>query len=350
MEVDIIIVGQGIAGTVLSRSFELKGKSTFIIDKGFEKASSLIAAGMYNPIVFKRINRSWNTDVFLPYSKDFYNKFDSSLGIDSHIEYNIKRLFPSRDYKELWHQKLDNNEVKDFISVGQESLHEYLIAPDGYGLVRGAGRVDLPLLLTTYREFKKGENQLKEELFDFKQLDLSEERVSYANVEAKHIIFCQGHEGGDNPFFPEIKLNKTKGELITVRAPGFEEKDNINKGFFISPTRENETYVVGSTYNWVDKDTVPTPSVKGLLSGKFETAFSGSYEVIKHTAGLRPTVPDRRPICGLSDTDKKVGVFNGLGTKGVLIAPYLAKNMVEHVLNGKELMSEVLAARFEKND
>lgn len=46
------------------------------------------------------------------------------------------------------------------------------------------------------------------------------------------------------------------------------------------------------------------------------------YNVVEHKAGVRPSVSDRRPVLGPCKDYEQLVVFNGLGTKGVSLAPF----------------------------
>ena len=63
-------------------------------------------------------------------------------------------------------------------------------------------------------------------------------------------------------------------------------------------------------------------------------------------AGLRPTSHDRRPVVGLLPDKPQVGVLNGLGTKGVSLAPYFAHQFAESLINGIEMDREVHIGRY----
>src|SRR5450432_409066 len=78
-EFDFIIVGQGLAGTVLGITLEQKGCSVFIIDKKKENSASRVAAGIYNPVVFKRLTLSWMAKQLIPFAESFYREAELIL-------------------------------------------------------------------------------------------------------------------------------------------------------------------------------------------------------------------------------------------------------------------------------
>jgi glycine/D-amino acid oxidase-like deaminating enzyme len=341
METDVLIIGQGLAGTVLGETFVQRGKSVFFIDQGHEGASSMVAAGMMNPMVFKRINKSWKVDDLLPTAVSFYKTLEQKIGQNMFCEYNILKFFANEAYKNAWNSKVDDNK---YINKAEEQYPNKLISNDyGFGRVTNCSRVVLSSMLTTYRDQLRSENALLEETFEPKHLNI--EKGHYKDIKFSWVVLCLGHTGAVCELFGWLPLRKTKGELLKIKAVQMKSDDLLNKGFFVVPVG-NDEYVVGSTYDWNDKTTNPTQQGKNQIEEKLSKLYAGSYEIIEHTAGLRPTVIDRRPLIGLHPRHKNLGIFNGLGTKGVLIAPYFASQFADQLLTGAKLNAEVDIKRF----
>ena len=83
MNVDFIIVGQGLAGTLLAFALEEQGKTFCIVDDLNEYAASRKAAGIINPITGRRYVKSWNYDElekeFVPFYEKLGNKIDKPI-------------------------------------------------------------------------------------------------------------------------------------------------------------------------------------------------------------------------------------------------------------------------------
>jgi glycine/D-amino acid oxidase-like deaminating enzyme len=67
-------------------------------------------------------------------------------------------------------------------------------------------------------------------------------------------------------------------------------------------------------------------------------------EVIEHWCGVRPASRDRRPILGVTAPGE--AVLNGLGSRGVILAPWCARHLAEHLFDGEPLDPEVSVSRF----
>jgi glycine/D-amino acid oxidase-like deaminating enzyme len=210
-----------------------------------------------------------------------------------------------------------------------------------------AGNLDTRAFLGASRSYFSAQNILLEERFDYDGLKISG-IAHYRNYEAKKIIFCEGFRNSENPWFSNLPFKLTKGEVLTVRLTGgnsIPADTVINKGVFILPLNDG-SYKVGSTYEWNELNEEITEKGKQELITKLKKILKVDFEIINHEAGIRPTVNDRRPILGLHRLYPELAVFNGMGTKGVMLAPYFANEMVSFLENKKELNPEVSIERF----
>jgi glycine/D-amino acid oxidase-like deaminating enzyme len=82
------------------------------------------------------------------------------------------------------------------------------------------------------------------------------------------------------------------------------------------------------------------------LENQLKEILQVPFKVLDHKVGIRPTVKDRRPLLGMHMEHKRLGIFNGLGTRGVMLAPYFANHLANHIFNGDKLNSVVDILRF----
>lgn len=351
--VDYIIVGQGLAGTVLAHTLLQKNRSVLVIDNPSFASASKVAAGLYNPVVFKRLVKSWMAEELLAYMDWFYPKMENLLNEKFYFKRQIVKPFSEEHEKVLWGKKI-NEEVGKYLgkAIQNNFLIDKINNPLGAAEVTAAGNIDPVLFIDQSRKFFKANSSLAEELFQADALILDDDEIKYKTWSAKKIIFCEGHRTIDNPWFKWLSFKLTKGEVLTVKIPGLlsdEQKEKvINKGVFVLPIGD-EIFKVGATYEWNDLSEIPTEKGKAFLIDALSKVLKINFEVLNHQAGIRPTVSDRRPLLGLHPKYKNMGVFNGLGTKGVMLAPYFANHLVEHLENNTELNGEVDIKRFYKN-
>jgi glycine/D-amino acid oxidase-like deaminating enzyme len=346
-----IVVGQGIAGTVLAHTLLSEGKSVLIIDEGAEHSTSAIAAGLYNPVVFKRLVKSWLADELIPFMDVFYKEAEQLLGKQFYFKKQIVKLFVDEAEKAFWLKK-SQEEVGIYLSKSIDTyfLNELIDNPHGSAEVVSAGNLDTRIFLSGFRNYFLQKECMLPDKFEHGDLSILEKGVSYRNNDADKLIFCEGYKTTQNPHFNWLPFKLTKGELITIKLPDtsvIPTEKVINKGVFILPLGNN-TYKVGATYEWEDLSEQPTEKGKSYLIEKLKKVIQVPFEILSHQAGIRPTVLDRRPLIGLHPVHASLGIFNGMGTKGVMLAPYFAKQFSRYLDTGKALSDEVNCARFIK--
>lgn len=342
-----MIVGQGIAGSILSLSLIKAGYSVTVINQPTLSSSSKVAGGIWNPIVFKRLTKSWMADALVPELISFYEYWEQQFNTSLICKREIIKPFTEEQEKNLWRKK---SLEKDNVFLDKETYENYQLDEKylvkSFSKVLQAGNLDVPKFLECTEQYIKQSHTFIEEEFDHHQLDVSAAKVSYKSISAKHIIFCEGYLISKNPYFNWIPMKPAKGETLTIESKHINlNTDIFNKGFFIMPIG-NHLFKVGATYEWNDLNDLPTEKAKQELITKINAVVSSPYKIISHEAGVRPSVIDRRPVIGPHPVYKHIYVFNGLGTKAVMIAPYFAKQFVGYLQNNASIDSEVNSDRF----
>jgi len=337
------------AGTFLHYFLTQKGKKVFVIDNDFDKNSSLVAAGMFNPIVFKRLNKSWNADLFVPAMNSFFQEMETFLDTKMKSEVDIVRIFSSMENQNDWEVKVRDENFKDYLSpeTTNELSENDIDFPFGYGIVKNGGWVNTHTFLYGYRKYLTQENLILNEKFDYNSLKISDNNLEYKDLKAIKIIFCEGTLAMENPYFNYLPFKPTKGEVLTIEIKDFTFTKMANRGFFMLPLGDNK-YRVGATYNWKDETYKTTEEGRNELIEKIKTVIKQDFTILDHQAGIRPTVKDRKPFIGFHPEHKSLAIFNGLGTKGILNGPYLAGQFCEVLEGNKILEREVDIIRYFK--
>lgn len=342
-----IIVGQGIAGSSLALRLIERGCNIKVYDTPEEGQASRVASGLWNPIVLKRMKKVWMADEFLSELIPFYKKNEQNLGISIIDDCRVLRLFHSAEEANDWLTLCDSPSLEYILDNETTYLNQQKVNnPFGVGIVARAGRINTKIWLDAQRNWLKNSGLLAEEAFDYSLLTHLPNGVDYQGVFAKGIIFCEGmHTAISNPFFKHLPFALTKGETIDVHAPGLKLKDAIHASVFILPLGD-EIYKVGATYAWNTTDKTPTAEGRNELESQLKKFLITPYEVVGHSAGIRPTIKDRRPLLGTHEHFRAMHIFNGLGSRGVLMAPYLSARFTDYLLNDKALPKEVDITRF----
>ena len=346
MMIDYLIVGSGLAGISFAEQAMQHGKSILVIDNDSTN-SSKIAGGLYNPVILKRFSEVWQAQEQLVVMNDFYTKIEKKLDCKFDFKMPILRKFFSVEEQNNWFAASDKIALSPFLST--QLIHKKyngIDSPFNYGEVLQTGYVDTALLLKKYREYLISESLFMNESFDFEALQLVENGIQYKDIAAKQLIFAEGFGIHSNPYFKHLPLDGTKGELFIIKAIGLDLDLIVNTSVFILPLGDH-FFKVGATYNWKDKTDLPTEEGKTELIARIKEIISCDFEIIAHFAGVRPTVKDRRPLVGTHPLYKSIHILNGLGTRGVLLGPAMAKALYDAIEFQIPLSKEIDCNRFE---
>jgi len=345
--IDYIVVGSGLAGISFSEVALLSDKKINVFSDDSQN-SSKIAGGLYNPVILKRFSEVWQAKEQLDIMALFYLNLYKKIDVKFDFKIPILRKFYSIEEQNNWFSSSDKIALASFLSTTL-CFKKYagIDSPFGYGEVLQTGYVDTALLVSKYEEYLLCHQILKKEKFEYDAIVINSDSVSYKGIEAKHIVFAEGFGMHDNPFFNELPLDGTKGELFIIKAPLLKLDVIINTSVFILPLG-NDLFKVGATYNWKDKTSLPTEEGKTELIERIREIISCDFEIIEHYAGVRPTVRDRRPLVGTHKEFKNIHILNGLGTRGVMLGPAMAKALFDHIENDTVLNTEIDINRFYK--
>jgi glycine oxidase len=344
---DYLIVGSGLAGISFAEIALKNNKSILVVDDK-SQVSSRVAGGLYNPVILKRFSEVWKAQEQLVLMDDFYIDIEAKLKTQFNFKMPILRKFFSIEEQNNWFAASDKRNLAPFLSTKLISTkYNGIDSPYDYGEVLHTGYVDTALLLDTYKEYLLRSNLLLQESFHSSYVEFFDFGIQYKNIQARHIIFAEGFGLHKNPYFNYLPLDGTKGELFVIKAPDLNLDVIINTSVFILPMG-NDLFKVGATYNWQDKTDLPTEEGKQELIDRIKEIISCDFEIVKHFGGVRPTVKDRRPLIGTHHERKSLHILNGLGTRGVMLGPAMAKALYDNIENDIALDREIDIQRFHK--
>ncbi len=347
MKLDYIVVGLGLAGLAFVEEL-IEAKKTFMVFEDDSQTSSLVAGGVYNPVILKRFSPVWNAKEQLEIALPFYEKLEKKFNIKIDEKFVIKKVFKSIRDQNNWFSAFDKPTVAPFLdSILDTKDYPGILADFSYGNVKEGGRIDTLKLVESYREYLKKNNLIRFIKFNHKDILLKENSLEYKDLEANKIVFSEGFGLKDNPYFNHLPLEEVKGETLNIYAPELQIDFLIKSSVFVMPLG-NDLYKVGATFNHEDKTSIPSKEGREELVEKLKKVITVPYKIVEQTAGIRPAVKDRRPMVGVHEKYSQLIVLNGLGTRGVMIAPTVAKNLFNHIEKGEKLDDEINIKRFKK--
>lgn len=161
------------------------------------------------------------------------------------------------------------------------------------------------------------------------------------------LFFAEGFGFQYNPFFKNIPIQGNKGEYLIIKSEALQLNAILKSKYFLIPLG-NDVYKFGATYNRNDVSNSATEQAREELSMHLNKLINCEYEIINQVAGIRPTVRDKKPIYGTHPKFQNIHLLNGMGSRGLLMAPLLAKELIRHIENESSLRKEVNVRRFMK--
>lgn len=345
---EYLIVGQGIAGTLLALELLELGKSVIIIDDEHANSSSKVAAGIINPITGRNYVKSWMIDALIDEAKMRYNSIATDFDISCVYELPILRSLHTPKEENLWSERMNDPLYVRYIGNGKLSYDKVLKtihAPLSFGEIKNSLQIDLNVIIEAFRASMIGQNKLLSTKFSFAALQVSSS-IIYEDIKAEKIIFCEGYKVVENPFFNYLPFDPVKGEVLIIEIEdGFDI--NLRDKQFITPLG-NHRYWCGSGYKWKFENADPTLDGGEEIKKHIGAILKVPYRLVDHKAGIRPATKTRKPLMGRHPQYKNVYIFNGLGTKGSSLGPYFAKQFSQFLTTNSTILDDVDIGNFNK--
>lgn len=344
MEIDFLLIGQGIAGTALGYRLKQAGKIIRIIDQPSGNQSSRVAAGLFNPITGRKMVKTWFADFLFPEIKPFYKELEKLTGESFLHEKPIYRPFLTIEEQNEW---MGNSAEKGFQmyldSIFTESQSEKLLDSFGGVMLKKSGWLDINVFLDSMQTYFSEE--LIQDFFSEKELEREGEFWVYKGIKARSLIFCNGLGAMKSSFFGYLPFAPVKGEILELKQD-FCPDYIVNRGVF-RVHLGNGIHRVGSTYSKHDLELGPTDEAKNEILSKLNALVDlPVHEIISHKIGIRPATRDRKPFLGKHPKAESVYIFDGFGAKGVSFVPYFSKMMHDYLLESASISKEVDIARY----
>ncbi len=339
-KIDYLIIGQGIAGTMLSFNILERGNTCRVANTDLSMSSSYISAGVINPVTGRRSVKSWLIDQLLLAANTSYERIGELLNDNFITCHEITRLITDVEEENLWFSKV--NDQQDFLDTVEDEMKydPYFKNFRSIGKIKSAMVVDIKKLLIRWQEFLHTNHLLFDTLVKADQLKLSANGIQYKDCFFKNIIFADGYNGLSKHYFDFLPYKNAKGEVLHIKPDGYDLKEMIKSATNIIPENEH-LYWVGSNYEWDSKDERPSKAGYDRIVKKLNSFTKFEYDVVDHTAGIRACSLDRRPYIGRHPDLENFWIMNGMGTKGVSLAPFFSVQLLDNIESGTPLMEEV---------
>ena len=347
---DTLIIGQGLAGSALAWHLIQAGQRVCVVDDRHASASSMVAAGLVNPLAGMRFNRRPEVPDWLAAADRWYGELQTGFGPRLFHPLPMLRLFRSAKQRRFYERSTEDPACRDLLGAAfaPDRCPEAVRAPfGGFGQYR-TGYVDLPQLLLRMRAWLSALGCLVERALDCEQIECVAGGVRAEELRADRLIFCDGARLRFNRWFRDLPLAPDKGEILNVKIADWQTRHIINGAHWLVPLDNGEVRL-GATHEHRQLDEHPTGAARqALLAGLAELLPTAtSTQLVRHQAGIRPATSDRYPLIGAHPDCPNLWVFNGFGAHGALQAPWYAERLTAHLRSAVPLPAEADIRRFE---
>jgi glycine/D-amino acid oxidase-like deaminating enzyme len=346
MQTDVLIIGQGISGTMLSWFLYKEGKDFIVIDDNNEWSSSRIAAGVINPVTGRRYAYTWMIEELISFANSTYNEMSLYLNEDLLIAKSIIDFFPSAQMRNAFIDRLNENDTYLHSYPDQNHFNPYFNYSFGCGEIKPCYLVNILQLIKAWRKRLEQDNFIVPDRLDLKALEISEKKIKYKDISADKIIFCDGINAMSNPFFSLLPFAPNKGEALVIECEGLTNEHIYKKGLMLVPLTEENKFWLGSNYLWEFENDKPSDHFYKHATSVLDHWLKKPYKVLEHKAAVRPATIERRPFVGFHPVYNNVGILNGMGTKGTSLAPFFANQLAQNMIYELPIDPDANISRF----
>ncbi|HQK97714.1 MAG TPA: FAD-dependent oxidoreductase [Bacteroidia bacterium] len=347
-EIEYLISGQGLAGSLLAWQLLKEGKKVMVVDEDLEFTSTKVASGMMHPITGRRIVLSWRADEFVPFARKTFKEIENATGVRFFFDMPVFEIYHDHGNRNDWIARSAQGKFKDYLGEECEAkdVHENVNAPFGGQWLINSGWLDAGFFVEAMKEYLKANNSYCSGRISEAAQIKTDKGYCFEDIIAEKFVSCIGYQAIFDDNWKYLPFNPAKGEEIAFTAEGNLPSDYIiHDSIKIIPIGEQK-YRCGATYAW--KDFTPTPTAEGLAKLKegIASLIKVPYKVTAQRAGIRPATFDRRPFLGKHPEKENLYIFNGLGSKGVMMGPLLGYEMMKFLVYGEEILPEYDIKRF----
>ena len=347
--VDYIIVGQGLAGSSLAWQLLKRGASFVVVDDGHTGAASLAASGIINPITGQRLTPAWQFHRFYSEASTLYRQLESVFGDRYFYEMLVHRFIGTDIEFQLFKSRQEEPAFKQYIN----SVHEpdsnpgIFIDPYGSFTLTPAAYVNISKLINDLGDYLDKKRLRIRSRFCYPDLKLENSKVVWNNWTAERIIFFEGFQVLKNPWFKDLPFKPARGEVLLLESDEpFNPNTILNRGKWLLPLGAKH-YMAGATYSWHSLDHHPSENGKNeIIQGLLSFIPSLKFMVKGHQVGVRPALTDSLPVIGPHAQFPQIIIFNGLGSKGALLAPFCVKVIIDYLISNIIIINKFNVYRF----
>lgn len=344
MPIDVLIVGQGLAGSLLAWELINRGLKVWVVDNG-EMNASQVAAGLINPVTGQRLVKQSGVDYLLPAALSCYAQLAARFNQEFFYPLPMLRILNTPLEQQYAQKRLGQTDYQGFLSIAK-NVPTTLASHRGVLQQTQTGYLNTCALLQRIREFLIEQASYQQTALDYAEITMHP-RLSWQAIHPRHIVFCEGYRGRQNPWFGQLPFQPAKGEILYCQTPNLQYRQILNFGHWLIPIGDN-LFKLGASFESGQTDSAITVQAKRELLQAVSDVLPdlNSIEVLQHQAGIRPATLDKQALIGSHPRYGNVHIFNGFGAKGSLLIPWYARQFTDYLIQQTPFPAQVDIRRY----
>ena len=338
--IDTIIVGQGLAGSMLAWHLMEQGQKVLVVSDESGPSASRVAAGLFNPVTGKRLVLQDRADIIIPAANKLYRELEKRFSQGFFHEKPMLRIIANKLELNTYEKRCSNPDYQGYLG-NHIKAPASIKAPEGAIEQLQTGHLDTNALLDCLKQYLIEQDAYHPSVFKHTDIRLMQDGVEWQEFKAARIIFCEGFKGMHNPWFSWLPFQPAKGEILSLQTAAELPDRIINGGKWLLPIA-NGHYKTGATYEHDLSDMNPSTAGRDkILAGMQQLLHSQiEFTLLDHQAGVRPNTLDKHPFIGMHPEQSRIGIFNGFGSKGSMLIPWYSKAFANHLTDGSPIPAE----------
>lgn len=329
MSKKIVIVGHGLAGSVLAHTLLGLNQDVVVLEADLPHAATQVSAGLINPFIGPKLNIP---EDFLPCmraNERFFDKIELKSSINFLEKIQLIRVFQSQEQKNKWNK---SSELFKINTITQSQCLEMGIdSKNGAGITR-AWKLNSQEFISYSRQLLSDQKRYNTELFD---------ATKWQHCE---VVFCEGFRAKLNPWFKDLPFSPAQGDVLRIQS---NYRFNASNGTWHLPENQSSQAIIGSTWKHEDVESGPTLCARNEILEKLTFLPDLKYEeILDHQSGVRSGTQDRQPILGTHPVIKNYHIFNGFGSRGCTTIALSAREMADLIIRNTPLPIHKDMVRF----
>ena len=335
MQIDVLLIGQGLAGSLLAWELLKRQFRILVVDNGLKNASQ-VAAGLVNPVTGQRLVKQADIEILLPVALAGYRQLAEQFQQNFYVQMPMLKILRTQQERELAMRRLSQPDYLAYLSEWLPML-EAVHAPFGVLQQQQTGYLKTEALLKNLRDFLIGNSCYRQADLQYGDISVRPD-LQWQDVKPRHIVFCEGHRAVANPWFGGLPFQLAKGEILGCESRQDLPERILNYGHWLIPL-EARRFKTGATFDTQHTDNLPSQSAQNALLASLRTVWplQSSISVYQHRAGIRPATLDKQPFIGTHPRHQQLHIFNGFGAKGSLAIPFYAARFADYLQQQADL-------------